>query len=153
MATAPISRAPAAAGWRGPAPELLAEADLVAPVPLHWRRLLMRRYNQAVLLARSVARQAPGKLAPDLLRRHRWTGSQAGLKAKERRSNVRQAFAVHPRWAQALEGKSVLLIDDVLTTGATVVVALGIGEIHAIGFCGDDGEGYELRQALKRAPE
>jgi len=110
----------ACGGWMARAgAELLAEADLVAPVPLHWRRLLMRRYNQAVLLARSLARQAPGKLAPDLLRRHRWTGSQAGLKAKERRSNVRQAFAVHPRWAQALEGKSVLLIDDVLTTGAT----------------------------------
>jgi predicted amidophosphoribosyltransferase len=80
----------------------------------------MRRYNQAVLLARSVARQAPGKLAPDLLRRHRWTGSQAGLKAKERRSNVREAFDIHPRWAAALEGKAVLLVDDVLTTGATV---------------------------------
>jgi ComF family protein len=100
--------------------ELLAEADFVAPVPLHWRRLFMRRYNQAGLLARSLARRAPEKLAPDLLRRQRWTGSQAGLKAKERRSNVRQAFDIHPRWAQALEGKSVLLIDDVLTTGATV---------------------------------
>jgi len=101
--------------------ELLAEADLVARVPLHWRRLFMRRYNQAVLLARSLARRAPpGKLAPDLLRRHRWTGSQAGLKATERRSNVRQAFDIHPRWAQALKGKSILLIDDVLTTGATV---------------------------------
>jgi ComF family protein len=100
--------------------EPLAEADLVAPVPLHWRRSLMRRYNQALLLARSVTRQAPGKLAPDLLRRRRWTGSQAGLKAKERRSNVRQAFDIHPRWAGALEGKAILLVDDVLTTGATV---------------------------------
>jgi ComF family protein len=100
--------------------DLLAEADLVAPVPLHWRRLLMRRYTQALLLARSVARQAPGKLAPDLLRRRRWTGSQAGLKAKERRNNVRQAFDIHPRWVRALEGKAVLLVDDVLTTGATV---------------------------------
>src|SRR6185503_6308316 len=59
--------------------ELLAEAELIAPVPLHWRRLFTRRYNQALLLARSVTRQAPGKLAPDLLRRRRWTGSQAGL--------------------------------------------------------------------------
>src|SRR5258708_7339622 len=107
--------------WMGRAGAgLLAEADLVAPVPLHWRRLFMRRYNQALLLARSVARRSPDKLAPDLLRRRRWTGSQAGLKAKERRSNMRQAFDIHPRWSEMLEGKTVLLVDDVLTTGATV---------------------------------
>ena len=111
----------ACGGWMARAgAALLAEADLVAPVPLHWRRLLMRRYNQALLLARTVARETPQKLAPDLLRRRRWTGSQAGLRAKERRSNVRQAFDIHPRWARTLAGKSVLLIDDVLTTGATV---------------------------------
>ena len=49
-----------------------------------------------------------------------FTGSQAGLKAKERRSNVRRAFDIHPRWLAALDGKAVLLVDDVLTTGATV---------------------------------
>jgi ComF family protein len=100
--------------------ELLAEADLVVPVPLHWRRLFIRRYNQAALLARMAAREAGVALAPDLLRRARWTGSQAGLKAKERRRNVRQAFDVPPRWQAKLAGKSVLLVDDVLTTGATV---------------------------------
>ena len=100
--------------------ELVAEADLVAPVPLHWRRLFTRRYNQAALLARMVARDADAVLAPDLLRRARWTGSQAGLKAKERRRNVRQAFEVPPRWQAKLEGRTVLLVDDVLTTGATV---------------------------------
>jgi ComF family protein len=104
--------------------ELLASAELVAPVPLHWRRLLTRRYNQAMLLARVVVREAsPGhglRLAPDLLRRRRWTGSQAGLGAKERRSNVGQAFDVHPRWTAAVDGKNILLIDDVMTTGATV---------------------------------
>ncbi|MBV8407022.1 MAG: ComF family protein [Alphaproteobacteria bacterium] len=101
--------------------ELLAEADLVVPVPLHWRRLLLRRYNQAQLLARIVVRrQGKARLAPDLLRRRRWTGSQTGLRAEERRRNVRQAFDVHPRWRAALAGKTVLLIDDVLTTGATV---------------------------------
>lgn len=102
--------------------ELLAEADLIAPVPLHWRRLFARRYNQALLLARAVSRASAskGRLAPDLLRRSRWTGSQAGLQARERRSNVRRAFELHPRWAGAVEGKTVLLVDDVLTTGATV---------------------------------
>jgi ComF family protein len=100
--------------------ELLAEADLIAPVPLHWRRLLLRRYNQALLLARAAARGSPGRLAPDLLLRRRWTGSQAGLKAKERRGNVRRAFDIHPRWASAVRDKTVLLVDDVLTTGATI---------------------------------
>jgi len=117
-------RARACGGWMARAgAELLAEADLIAPVPLHWRRLLTRRYNQALLLARALVRAAPPgvehRLAPDLLRRHRWTGSQAGLRAKERRSNVRQAFEIHPRWAAEVAGKTVLLVEDVLTTGAT----------------------------------
>jgi ComF family protein len=100
--------------------EILPDADLVAPVPLHWRRLLSRRYNQANLLARGVARRAGKRLAPDLLARVRWTDSQGGLKAKERRLNVRKAFAVRAPWRAQLQGKSVVLIDDVLTTGATV---------------------------------
>jgi len=118
----------ACGGWMARAgADLLSSADLVAPVPLHWRRLLMRRYNQAVLLARVVVRAAtatdPGRdllLAPELLRRRRWTGSQAGLKAKERRRNVREAFDIHPKWQPQVAGKTVLLVDDVLTTGATV---------------------------------
>jgi ComF family protein len=104
--------------------ELLAEADLVAPVPLHWRRLLTRRYNQAQLLARVAVHEAAvgtrPRLAPDLLRRRRWTGTQSGLRAQERRSNVRQAFDIHPRWLAEVAGKTILLVDDVLTTGATV---------------------------------
>ncbi len=99
--------------------DLLAEAELIAPVPLHWRRLFTRRYNQALLLARAAARDSTARLAPDLLRRARWTGSQAGLKAEERRKNVRRAFELNPRWAQAVQDKAVLLVDDVLTTGAT----------------------------------
>ncbi|MBI3199360.1 MAG: ComF family protein [Rhodospirillales bacterium] len=114
----------ACGGWMARAgADLLAEADLIAPVPLHWRRLLTRRYNQALLLARALVRAAPPgvehRLAPDLLRRRRWTGSQAGLKAKERRRNVREAFDIHPRWAAEVAGKAVVLVDDVLTTGAT----------------------------------
>ena len=115
----------AAGAWmaRAGAP-LLAEADIVAPVPLHWRRLLMRRYNQAQLLARATLAAAPAavraRLVPDLLHRRRWTGSQGGLDGAERRANVARAFAVDPRWSGTLSGKSVLLVDDVLTTGATV---------------------------------
>jgi ComF family protein len=113
----------ACGGWMARAgAELLANADLVAPVPLHWRRLFSRRYNQAQLLARIVIDASPSesRLVPDLLRRRRWTGSQTGLRAKERHDNVRQAFELHPRWTSAVSGKSVLLVDDVLTTGATV---------------------------------
>ncbi len=114
----------ACGGWMARAgTDLLAEADLIAPVPLHWRRLLARRYNQAQLLACAAVRAASlsteGRLAPDLLRRRRWTGSQAGLRARERRRNVREAFDIHPRWAGEVAGKTVLLVDDVLTTGAT----------------------------------
>ena len=103
--------------------ELLADADLVAPVPLHWRRLFSRRYNQAQLLARvavAAAGSSRARLIPDLLRRRRWTGSQSGLGARERHDNVRQAFDLHPRRAALVRGKSVLLVDDVLTTGATI---------------------------------
>jgi ComF family protein len=114
----------ACGGWMARAgADLLAEADLVAPVPLHWRRLLTRRYNQAQLLARVAVGAAPAsraRLVPDLLRRRRWTGSQSGLLARQRHDNVRQAFDLHPRRAADVAGKAVLLIDDVLTTGATV---------------------------------
>lgn len=115
----------ACGGWMARAgADLLASADLVAPVPLHWRRLFMRRYNQAMLLARIVVRAAARdedlRLAPDLLRRQRWTGSQAGLGAKERRRNVREAFDVHSKWRPMVADKTILLVDDVLTTGATV---------------------------------
>jgi ComF family protein len=100
--------------------DLLAEAELIAPVPLHWRRLFTRRYNQALLLARALAREGQGPVVPDLLRRARWTGSQGKLRAEQRRKNVAAAFALHPRWREAVKGKAVLLVDDVLTTGATV---------------------------------
>lgn len=120
--------------------ELLASADIVAPVPLHWRRLFMRRYNQAALLARVVVRDLDSSnkvgLAPDLLRRHRWTGSQTGLRAKERRHNVREAFDVHPHWRGEVVGKRILLVDDVLTTGATVEACSRVLE-HAGAECVD----------------
>ncbi len=99
---------------------LLADADLIAPVPLHRWRLLIRRYNQSALLAKAVAGAAKGRLAVDLLRRRRHTPQQGRLSPPARRRNVQGAFALRPRWAEALRGKRVLLVDDVLTTGATV---------------------------------
>lgn len=100
--------------------ELLAEAELIVPVPLHWRRLFTRRYNQAALLAQALGRQARLPVAPDVLRRRRHTVSQGRLSAAARARNVAGAFAVHPAKQAMLRDRRVLLIDDVMTTGSTV---------------------------------
>jgi ComF family protein len=114
-----IDAAPAYARWLARAGGALIEgADLIAPVPLHWTRLFHRRYNQSALLANALARLSGRPAAPDLLRRKRRTPSQGGLGRAERARNVRNAFAV--RRGVSVEGKRVLLVDDVLTTGATV---------------------------------
>lgn len=108
------------AAWlsRAAAP-LVAEADLVTPVPLHPLRLLARRYNQAAEIARPLARRAGKAYAPGAIRRRRDTATQGGKSGRGRRVNVRGAFEVPPGQARRLEGRRVLLIDDVLTTGAT----------------------------------
>jgi ComF family protein len=112
--------APAYGRWMARAgTELLREADLVVPVPLHWLRLFRRRYNQAALLAQAVARTAGVPVAVDLLARRRPTPSQGHLSAAARRRNVRGAFTVRPRRAALVRDKRIVLIDDVLTTGAT----------------------------------
>lgn len=119
--------APLAAGWMlrgqgGAGARLVAEADIIAPAPLHWRRLLRRRYNQSGELAREIARRAGREeaLALDLLTRTRATPSQDGRNRAARHENVAGAFAVAPRWRGGVAGKRVLLVDDVLTTGATL---------------------------------
>jgi ComF family protein len=102
---------------------LIAEADLIAPVPLHRLRLLRRRFNQSAMLAQAVCRSPAGQalqFAPDVLLRRRHTPSQAGLNAAQRRRNVRNAFTVNPRRSGQIDGRRVLLVDDVFTTGATV---------------------------------
>jgi ComF family protein len=99
--------------------ELIEDADAVVPVPLHRLRLLRRRYNQAAEIARPLA--AASKLAywPDALVRPRPTGSQAGKSGSGRRRNVAGAFEITPAWRRRVSGARVLLVDDVLTTGAT----------------------------------
>ena len=103
--------------------DLVASADVIAPVPLHWTRLFSRRYNQAALLAGALGRIAGKTVVPDLLVRRRRTPSQGTLTRAERARNVRGAFAVAPRRAGVASGARMLLIDDVLTTGATVEAA------------------------------
>ena len=112
--------APAFGAWLARAgAELLAEADVIAPVPLHRWRLLSRRYNQAALLAQALGRETGLPVAADLLLRRRHTASQGRLSVAARRRNVAGAFAVKPARQADLAGRHVLLVDDVLTTGAT----------------------------------
>ncbi|WP_374275358.1 ComF family protein [Brevundimonas sp.] len=108
------------AQWlRRSAADLLAEADAVAPVPLHRLRLLGRRFNQAAEIARPLARSGGLEYLPDVLIRPRATDSQGGKSLRGRRENVRTAFAVSDTGRRRIKGRRILLIDDVLTTGAT----------------------------------
>lgn len=103
--------------------ELVADADLIVPVPLHWRRFVRRKFNQSAELGRTISRQSGVPLVPDALKRVKLTRQQVGLERKEREDNVRSAFRVPPEAEIAIAGRRVLLIDDVYTTGATVGAA------------------------------
>jgi ComF family protein len=98
---------------------LLARATLLVPVPLHRRRLFTRRYNQAALLARALSRLCGVPAAPDVLRRVRATAPLGDLGASARAAALNGAFAVRPTRAARVAGASVVLIDDVMTSGAT----------------------------------
>ena len=110
------------AGWmtRIAGPLLRQPGLVVAPVPLHWLRLLTRRYNQAALLSSRIAREAGLAHCPDLLARARNTRSQEGRDRDGRFQNVTGAFRVLPRHREKIAGRPVLLVDDVMTSGATL---------------------------------
>jgi ComF family protein len=113
--------APSMGRWMARAgKELLEEADVLVPVPLHWRRGWSRRYNQSGVLARVIEAETGVAVAAEGLRRIRPTEQQIGLSRTERASNVQGAFKVAPDRQSAIEGRRVVLIDDVLTSGATV---------------------------------
>ena len=113
--------APLLARWLSRAAhDLLAEAEVIAPVPLHRGRLLRRKFNQAAEIARPLARLRGLVYRPDALVRVRATESQGGKSGGGRRRNVAAAFAVPASRAAQVAGRRVLLIDDVLTTGATL---------------------------------
>jgi ComF family protein len=99
--------------------ELLADADALIPVPLHWRRLWARRFNQSAALARQVSKASGVRVMPDALRRVRATPQQVGLNKSERAENVQGAFRVPENARAAVAGKRLILVDDVLTSGAT----------------------------------
>jgi ComF family protein len=97
--------------------------DCLVPVPLHWRRKWSRGFNQAELLARVLGRHTALPVLAKTLQRRRSTQAQAGLSDAERRANTEGAFTVPDKRRPDLSGKHVLLIDDVLTTGATLSAA------------------------------
>lgn len=98
---------------------LLEGADMLIPVPLHWRRLLRRKFNQSALLAYSISDQSGVPCMPDLLERVLYTRPQMRLDRAARLKNVKRAFAVAPEAEALLANKTVVLVDDVVTTGAT----------------------------------
>lgn len=100
--------------------ELISEADLIIPVPLHRFRLLKRRYNQAAVMSQYLSRMTGKEWSYNLLCRKRMTKSQGFMKPEERQKNVREAFIIPLAQQDKLDGKNILLIDDVYTTGATV---------------------------------
>lgn len=112
---------PLFAGWMARAgAEGLAEADVIAPTPLHWTRLAERRFNQSAWLAQALGKAAGKPVMVEALARRKRRTSQEGLSANQRRRNVQGVFAVPDAASKRLAGRIVVLIDDVFTTGATV---------------------------------
>lgn len=111
-------------GWLARAAADITRPDMiVAPVPLYRLRLIKRRYNQSALLARVVARTHGARFVPDLLIRTRNTPSQEGKTREERRANLDGAISVNRRYRDMIGGQTILLVDDVMTSGATLYVA------------------------------
>jgi ComF family protein len=112
---------PALAGWMTRAGTgLLKAAELIVPIPLHWTRLAARRFNQAALLAQAIGRTAGLPVLPQALSRRRATRSQGRLGRLARFRNVKGAITVTDRQAAAVANRRILLVDDVITTGATI---------------------------------
>ncbi len=120
--------------------EFLRTDSVIVPVPLHWSRLLSRRFNQSAALAQVIAKECGGDYEPDLLRRSKRTRRQVGLSAKERHKNVRSAFTFDKNRAGQFNGRHVVLIDDVITTGSTIaactktLLAAGASSVDVLTF-------------------
>lgn len=99
---------------------LLPEVDVMVPVPMHWRRMMARRFNQAALLARELKKSCDIPLDVNMLKRVKYNPPQAALTRAERLKNMRGAFMVPAHKKAQVAHKRVLLVDDVITTGATV---------------------------------
>src|SRR5271163_2193930 len=116
-----LDLAPMMGRWLGHAGhELLGDADALVPVPLHWRRRWARRFNQSAVLAAAVSAASGVPIAANALKRVKFTAQQVGLSRSERATNVQGAFRVPPEGRSAVAGRRLVLVDDVLTSGATV---------------------------------
>ncbi|MCB9996448.1 MAG: ComF family protein [Rhodospirillales bacterium] len=118
--------------------DMLAQADVIVPVPLHRFRLIQRRYNQAALIGQALSRASGIPDLPLALQRVKATRSQGHMGYKARKKNVKGAFRMAPRFAEEIKGKTVILIDDVYTTGATAgecakaLLAGGASAVHIL---------------------
>lgn len=118
-----LDLAPMMGSWMSRAGrELLAGADALVPVPLHWRRQWARRFNQSAMLAAAIAAESKVPIAAGALQRVKATAQQVGLTRSERATNVQGAFKVPEEGKAAVYGRRLVLIDDVLTSGATINV-------------------------------
>ncbi len=115
-----LDLAPTMGGWMARAGrELLEGADALVPVPLHWRRLWARRFNQSALLAKAISQAAGIPITEAALKRVKATAQQVGLSQSERAENVQGAFRVPQDGKAEVVGRKLVLVDDVLTSGAT----------------------------------
>ena len=120
--------------------DVLSGADVLVPVPLHQWRLWRRRYNQSALLGQDLSRLSGVEMVPDLLVRTRRTRSQVGLKQGERARNVKGAFEVSARHLPRVAGARIVLVDDVMTSGATAsecaraLLAAGASQVDLLVF-------------------
>ena len=116
-----LDLAPTLGRWTASAGrELLAEADALIPVPLHWRRLWARRFNQSASLAQAISAASSVPVLYAALTRVKATAHQVGLSQTERAGNVQGAFRVPRQGKAEIAGRRLVLVDDVLTSGATV---------------------------------
>jgi len=102
---------------------LLADETVIAPIPLHWRRFLRRRFNQAALLSKALGRHLQRQHMPDLLLRRQATENLDGKGREERFQTLADSMALNPQFAAQIQGRPVLLVDDVMTSGATFSAA------------------------------
>ena len=117
---------------------MLKDADIIVPVPIHFGKLVLRKYNQAGILAQELVRISGGKCITTALIRTRYTQTQAGFNRKLRFGNIKGAFAVNPKYVPYLQNKQILLVDDVITTGATaeectrVLLKSGVARVEVL---------------------